>query len=402
MRRESEPESWRTVGILAAALALAAATGPLITLSGGIIGQTLAPSPLLATLPVTALIIGVATCAVPAALLMGRIGRRSGFMIGAAVAAGGAFLAAIAITAEHFWLFCAATFVIGAAGAFTQQYRFAAAESVRAHHAGRAVSLVLFGGIVAGALGPEIGRQGRLLLDAEFAGAFLIAGIVQAGVVILLRAVKPPPPGDVETPPAPTPVATLLRRPSFALALAAGATSYAAMSFIMTATPISMHVLDHHSIDDTARVIQSHVIAMYAPSLVTGFLVDWMGVRKMMVGGTMALLACSAVASTSHALGAYWLGLVLLGLGWNLLFIGGTVLLTRSYAPSERFRAQAVNDLAVFGSQACASLASGAVLLRLGWTTTVLVVVPVLAGMLLLIVFGRRAALPVEVRRSKL
>jgi len=141
------------------------------------------------------------------------------------------------------------------------------------------------------------------------------------------------------------------------------------MSFIMTATPISMHVIDAHSLDDTARVIQSHVIAMYAPSLVTGILVDRLGIRRMMIVGTLALLACTVVTIASHAVAAYWTGLVLLGLGWNLLFVGGTVLLTRSYQPAERFRAQAVNDLAVFGSQACVSLASGAVLHRFGWTT---------------------------------
>jgi MFS family permease len=128
-----------------------------------------------------------------------------------------------------------------------------------------------------------------------------------------------------------------------------------------------MHVIDHHSLDDTARVIQSHVIAMYAPSLVTGFLVDRLGVRRMMIAGTLALLACTGVSASSHAVAAYWTGLVLLGLGWNLLFVGATVLLTRSYVATERFRAQAVNDLAVFGSQAFASLAAGAMLHKLGW-----------------------------------
>jgi MFS family permease len=183
----------------------------------------------------------------------------------------------------------------------------------------------------------------------------------------------------------------LLRRPSFGLAVAAGAIAYAVMSFIMTATPISMHVMDGHSLDDTARVLQSHVMAMYAPSLVTGLLVDRLGVRRMMIAGALALLSCIATTAFSHAVVTYWVGLILLGVGWNLLFVGGTVLLTRSYESAERFRAQATNDVAVFGSQATASLASGAVLHRFGWMTMNLAAVPVLVLMLALIgTLGRR------------
>ena len=387
------PDSWRTVAVLAVALALGASTGPLVTLAGGIIGGALAPSPLFATLPVTTLIVGLAVCSVPAALLMSRIGRRAGFMLGAAVGATGSLLAAAATSAGSFVGFCASTFVMGGAAAFALQYRFAAAESVGAAHAGRAVSFVLLGGIIAGALGPEIGRLGRGLLAAEFAGAFLIAAAVQATAILLLAAVRPSPArpaGEADV--APPRVAALLRRPSLMVAVAAGAIAYAAMSFLMTATPISMHVLDGHSLDDTARVIQSHVIAMYAPSLVSGYLTDRFGARRMMLAGTVALLACTAVTSTSHAVAAYWVGLVLLGIGWNLLFVGATVQLTRSYAPPERFRAQAVNDLAVFGSQACASLASGAALYRFGWTTANVIVVPVLVALfvVILVVRGQR------------
>jgi MFS family permease len=170
------------------------------------------------------------------------------------------------------------------------------------------------------------------------------------------------------------------------LACTGAAAAFAVMSFLMTATPISMHVIHAHSIDDTAFVIQSHVIAMYAPSLVTGFLVDRLGLARMMAAGTLMLLACIAVSAFSHAVAAYWLGLVLLGLGWNLLFVGSTVLLTRSYAPEERFRAQGLNDVAVFGCQAAASLAAGAALHRFGWVAMNLTAVPVLVFVLMLIV----------------
>lgn len=379
--------SWRTVTVLGIALALGASTGPLVTLAGGIIGQTLAPSPFLATLPITALIIGMASSAVPAALLMSRIGRRGGFMIGASVGAAGALVAAGAVSAGSFAVFCGATFLMGAASAFTQQYRFAAAESVDPAHTGRAISLVMLGGIAAGALGPEIGRVGRTWLGAEFSGSFVIAAIVQVVVVALLIGVRPPPSGPaVRDAGARITIGGLARRPAVLLAVAAAAVAYASMSFIMTATPISMHVIDRHSLDDTARVIQSHVIAMYLPSLVTGFLVDRLGVRRMMIAGTLALLSCTAVTASSHVVAAYWIGLVLLGLGWNLLFVGATVLLTRSYLPAERFRAQAVNDLAVFGSQACASLASGAMLYQFGWVAMNIVAAAILLVVLVLIV----------------
>jgi predicted MFS family arabinose efflux permease len=173
--------SWRNVAILASAQALAASAGPFITLAGGIIGESLAPSRLLATLPITALIIGLACAAVPVALLIRRVGRRTAFIIGAAVSATGALLAARATRVGSFATFCAATFVMGAAGACVQQYRFAAAESVDERHTGRAVSLLLVGGIIAGVLGPEIGRRGRGWFGNEFSGAFVIVAIASCG-----------------------------------------------------------------------------------------------------------------------------------------------------------------------------------------------------------------------------
>ena len=300
----------------------------------------------------------------------------------------GAIAAALAVPRGSFMAFCSATFVMGAGGAFVQQYRFAAAESVDPRHAGRAVSFVLVGGMIAGALGPELGRRGRLLFERR-----------------IQRRIRPHRDrsgrGDPAAHGASRAAAISRRRPLRAAACACrGAAasglpsrshsrrarrSYAVMSFIMTATPISMHVMDGHSLEDTATVLQSHVMAMYAPSLVTGLLVDRLGVRRMMLAGTLALLACPLTTAFSHTVAAYWTGLVLLGFGWNLLFVGGTVLLTQSYQPAERFRAQATNDLAVFGSQASASFASGAALHRFGWTTMNLTAVPILIGMLALI-----------------
>jgi MFS family permease len=382
---EQPGESWRNVAILSGAQALAASAGPFVTLAGGIVGQSLAPSPLLATLPITALVVGLATAAVPVALLVRRVGRRTGYMIGAGVSVTGALLAARATAIGSFATFCAATFLMGAAAACVQQYRFAAAESVGARHTGRAVSLVLVGGIIAGALGPEIGRRGRHWFGAEFTGAFVIVAIVQVAAMVLLAGLRMPAPAAVApTGPAPSFRAFLARR-SFRLAVLAAGSGSAIMSFLMTATPISMHVHDAHSIDDAAFVIQSHVIAMFAPSLLTGWLVDRLGVSRMMMAGTLAISAAIAASASGHSVAAYWTGLVLLGLGWNLLFIGATVLLTRSLDPAERFRGQGLNDFMVFSSQALASLAAGAVLHRFGWIAMNLAAAPLLVVLLVLL-----------------
>lgn len=378
-------ESWRTVAILSAAQALAASAGPFVMLAGGIVGQSLAPSPLLATLPIAALVVGLAAAAVPVALLIRRVGRRAGFVIGAAVSAVGALAAAWATTAGSFAGFCAATFLMGAAGACVQQYRFAAAESVDARHAGRAISVVLVGGIIAGALGPEIGRRGRLWFGNEFSGAFVLVAIVQVAAMVILSALRIPAATAATGPRTQTPFGSFFSRKPFVLAVVAAGSASAIMTFLMTATPISMHVHDALSVDDAAFVIQSHVIAMFAPSLVTGWLVDRLGVRRMMLAGVMAIGAAVAASASGHSVQAYWSGLVLLGLGWNLLFIGATVLLTKTLDPAERFRGQGLNDFTVFSSQAVASLAAGAVLHQFGWSAMNLAVVPILLLVLMLI-----------------
>jgi len=384
--------SWRNVAILSAAQALAASAGPLVTLAGGIVGQSLAPSPLLATLPITSLVIGLAVAAVPVALLVRRLGRRAAFMIGAAVSMAGALIAARATGAGSFVMFCVAAFVMGAAGACVQQYRFAAAESVAARHTGRAVSFVLVGGIMAGVLGPEIARRGRHWFDGEFTGAFVLVAIVQLVAMALLAGLRiPAVPAAASADQAPSLGSFFARKP-FVLAVVAAGSASAIMSYLMTATPISMHVHDAHSIDDAAFVIQSHVIAMFAPSLVTGWLVDRLGVTRMMVAGALALGMAVAGGASGHSVAAYWTALVLLGLGWNLLFIGATVLLARTLQPAERFRGQGLNDFTVFSSQAVASLAAGAVLHRFGWVVMNLAVVPLLIAVLALVARFRRRA----------
>jgi MFS family permease len=364
----------RNVYVLALAQALSAAGMMTVFLLGGILGSQFAPLPQLATLPVSLTVVGLAATAIPAALLMERIGRRNAFVASAALAALAALLVAWAVTLESFTLLCAATLLLGANLAFQQQHRFAAAESVPPGRVSTAVSIVMVGTLVAAAVGPQIALALKDLVPGhEYAGSFVgVSVLLAAAALVLTRSSAGLPhehrAGHEATRDA-RPLATVVRQPLFLVAVAAAVVSYAVMSFIMTATPISMHVHDHHSDTDTAWVIQSHLLAMYGPSLFSGRLIARIGVRSGMAAGLVLMIACVAIDSAGHDLMHYWWGLVLLGIGWNLLFVAGTALLTTTYRPAERFRAQAVNEFSVFGTQALASLLAGPAIHALGWRT---------------------------------
>jgi len=361
----------RNVYVLSLAQALSAAGMMTIFLLGGIIGSELAPLPQIATLPVSLTVVGLALTAIPAALIMERIGRRNAFIASALLAAVAALAVAWAVVQASFWLLCAATLVLGANLAFQQQQRFAAAESVPPGKVSQAVSMVMIGTLVAAAIGPQIALALKDLVPGhEYAGSFIGVAVLCIAAAITLAGYSPPPAhaqaadaGDAR------PLPEVVRQPLYLIAVGAAVVSYAVMSFIMTATPISMHVHDHHSDADTAWVIQSHLLAMYGPSLVSGRLIGRIGARAGMTAGALLMLACVAIASSGHDLMHYWWGLVLLGIGWNLLFVAGTALLTTTYRPAERFRAQAVNEFSVFGTQALASLLAGPAIHALGWRT---------------------------------
>jgi MFS family permease len=361
----------RNVYVLAIAQALSAAGMMTVFLLGSLLGSRLAPRPELATLPVALTVVGLAATAIPAALLMERVGRRVAFVGSALVAAGAALVVAWAVVQSSFILLCAATLLLGANLAFQQQQRFAAAESVPPEQASRAIATVMVGTLVAAAVGPQLALALKGLVPGhEYAGSFLgVAALCLAAALVLTRtaAGRTAPARSDHGQAAPRPLAEVLRQPPYLLAVAAAVVSYAVMSFIMTATPISMHVHDHHSDTDTAWVIQSHLLAMYGPSLVSGRLIGRIGVRAAMSAGLALMTACVAIASAGHDLMHYWWGLVLLGVGWNLLFVAGTALLTTTYRPAERYRAQAVNEFSVFGTQALASLLAGPALHLVGW-----------------------------------
>lgn len=380
----------RNVVVLTSAQALAASGMTVMPVLGGIVGAGLAPRPGLATLPVSLAIVGLALTTVPAALLMRRVGRRAGFIASAIVAASAALFASWSIAQHSFAMFCAAATLLGANVAFTMQYRFAAAESVPPEGVSRAVSTVMLGTLVGAWLGPEVALIARNWLPGhEFAGSFLAVAcmyLLAALVLSLLQSARPPQLDDAEQPA--RAVAALLLQPGFLVAVLAGVVAYGVMSFIMTATPISMHVIDGHGVDDTTWVIQSHLLAMYLPSLVSGRIVARVGVRPTMIVGTLLMILCVMVDLRGHHLMHYWWGLVLLGLGWNLLFVAGTTLLTTTYRSRERHRAQAINEFAIFGLQATASLLAGLALDGLGWATLNLATLPFLGLMLIAIAWA--------------
>ncbi len=383
----------RNIIVLGLSQACAMSGAPMIILLGGIIGAKLAPYPSWATLPIAIMIVGVAIFTIPASLIMKKIGRRYGFMMAVVVAAVAALGGAYAIHIENFFLFCAAILFMGGNIAFVQQYRFAAVESVDTSSAGKAISFVLLCGMVGGYLGPEVGKRGKDLLEyGEYTGSFVSISVFYLLTAVLLSFFK-----DVNPKKATTtdkeeerPLRLIVIQPLYLTAIIGASIGYGIMSLIMTATPISMHVMDGYSIEDTAWVIQSHVIAMYLPSLFTGQLVQRFGVFKIMIVGVAFLFICIGIAILHAHLLHYWFALVLLGVGWNFLFVGGTILLTQNYRSTERFKAQATNDFIVFGIQALTSLSAGTLVYLAGWKVLALVPLPILAMMLFLLFVRQR------------
>jgi MFS family permease len=387
----------RRVYLLALAQALSASGTVVIVVFGGILGARLAPDPALATLPVSMSIMGLALTTLPGALLMQRIGRRRAFMLSAACAGLASLLVAWSIWRSNYLLFCCSIVFMGANLAFVQQYRFAAIEYVVPERASVAVSTVMTGMLAAALGAPPLALLARhALADTEYVGSFVVVALLYAAAVIVLSFLPDSTARPAASAAPARPLREIARQPAFLVAVLAGIAAYGVMSFIMTATPLSMHVIDHHGVDDTMWVVQSHLLGMYLPALASGWLIARVGVKPMMLLGTLLMGACIVVSVTgAHQLMHYWWGLVLLGAGWNLLFVAGTTLLTSSYRASERFKAQGVNELAVFGSQSLASLLAGPAIHYLGWTRLNLASVPLLVAMLFaLVVLYRRAPPP--------
>jgi hypothetical protein len=331
---------------------------------------------------------------VPAALLMRRIGRPFGFSLGALTACGAVLIVLWALRNSSFPGFLLAAAVFGINMAFTQQYRFAAIESATPHHAGRAVSMVLLGAIGGALLGPAIlrltsGSAGALPYEGTMA---VLAGLyfVSSVTALLLRRSDAGATAAAAMPA--RPLRAIARQPTFIVAVLGATVGYGVMVFVMTATPLSMHTIDGFTLEETADVIRAHVLGMYLPSFVSGYLIDRFGVIRIMSVGAVTLLLSLTVGMGGHAFNDYWVALVLLGVGWNFLFVGGTTLLTYTYSAAERFRAQALNEFCVFGMAAAGSLLAGTIMHGFGWFTTVAVPVPALVVILASLFLVRKTA----------
>jgi len=369
----------------------ATATISLVTL-GGIIGSTMTDNRAFVTLPLSLMIVAGAATTVPATMLMRRIGRRFGFVLASCCAAVGMVIGIIALRQSSFILFCTATMMLGANTAFTLQYRYAAAESVPPEFVARAVSFVLLGPIGGAILGKEIAVRGQdWIAGTPYAGtmaALCALFVVQALLLLALR--EPGVHADPESYQSDRPLGAIVRQPVYLAAVFGGVVAYGVMTLIMTATPLSMHINEGFSIEQTGSVIRAHVLAMYVPSLVSGFLIDRIGVTRLMTVGAACIFATSIIGLQGHALMHYWWALVLLGIGWNFLYVGGTTLLTYTYSIAERYRAQAVNEFLVFGMSASSSLLAGTVMFYFGWTTLMLVPMPVLIAIIAALIYIRR------------
>jgi len=360
---------------------LISATGSIVMVTlGGIIGSTLTTNKAFATLPLSMMVVAIAATTIPATMLMRRVGRRKGFAMSSISAATAVVVAAVALQQSSFVLFVVAAMLFGINMAFTQQYRYAAAESVPPKYVARAVSFVLIGSIGGAFVGPELATRGQFwIASIPFAGTMLTlcAMFLLQGVLFLFMGAAREH-AEYEEQPAERSLGELVRQPLFVVAVLGGTVGFGLMTLIMTATPLSMHINDGFSLEETAAVIRAHVLGMYVPSLAAGFLIEKFGVTRLMFIGALGLLATSIIGLQGHSFMHYWWGLMLLGVGWNFLYVGGTTLLTYTYSMAERFRAQAVNEFLVFGTSATASLLAGTIMHFFGWSTLMLVPVPIL------------------------
>ena len=386
----------RNILLLALSQAAVMTSISLVLASSVVIGTSLA-TPAMATLPLAMQYFGTMLVLYPLARLIARYGQQPVFIGGALIGALGLALAAVGIWQRSFVLFALAGGLVGVFNAVGQYYRFAAAETVSVNLRSKAISLTLSGGVLAALAGPNLARWTRDMLPQPFAASFLaLVGVALMSAVLAtgLRLKKPAPVMvDVSTPFLP-----LLRRPDFLLAVIGGVVGYALMNLLMTATPLAM-MCSHLGFAETATVIQWHVVAMFAPSFFTGSLILRFGILPVMLLGGLSMLGCIGIAVNGETLGHFELALVLLGIGWNFLYVGATARLVECCPPQQKAQVQAFNDTLVFFAVASVTFSTGGLMDRYGWVTLNLyAAIPVMLLMLAIAwqwLVGRRALQPV-------
>jgi len=347
---------------------------PVTVFLSGIIGSQFSPIKSLATLPMALSIVGVAIFAFFAAKIMSIIGRRAGFIFSSIGSSLSSLLAAYSIISESFILYNFSCFLLGAGVAFSHQYRFAAVETVKKDMAPKAISIILLAGIGSAFIGPNAANFSKEIISEHlYAGSYIVLAALTLTSTIFLLFYKDDHKLNNVNKETSRSYLELISQPRFLQALIASAFAYAVMTFLMTATPISMHVMEKISLTKTGLVIQLHITAMFLPSLVTGNLIRKFGHSKIMYAGVFLFLITILTSLFDQNFINYLIALVFLGFGWNFLFISGTSLLVLSYRENEKFKAQGFNDLIVYSIQATASLSAGVFLTLTSWKTMNLV-----------------------------
>jgi len=385
----------RNVGLLAACQAMLFTNNSTLIAINGLAGLALAPSATLATLPVTCWVVGGALATMPASQYMRKVGRQAGLMRGASIGIVGALTCAAAVWVASFWLLCFGALVFGTFNSFGQYYRFVAAEVAPLEFRATAVSLVLAGGLVGGILGPSISRVTVDLVGPKFTGAYLALVVFVLVTIVILSRIRVPPLSAAEQASSGRPLAEIARQPKYIVAVLSGAISYGVMNFLMTSTPIAMRGCGH-PYGDAAFVISSHVVAMFAPSFLTGPLIRRLGVIPVMLAGAALNIASIAMAISGLAVANFWWSMVLLGVGWNFLYIGATTLLTETYRPEERAKAQGANETAIFAMMALSSFSSGMIVTNAGWEKVNYAATPLIAIVIVALTF-----LSLNMKKSK-
>lgn len=370
--------SYRDIALLAGCQALLLVNNAGLISMNGLVGYGLASDKVFATLGATTYVLGSALAAMPASLWMARVGRRVGFMTGSVIAVLGSATCASALYLHSFVLYCVGTCIIGIYTAFGLQYRFAAVEVSAPDFKAKAISLVLAGGIVGGFLGPEASRWAKDLLPVPFLGSFLVLSVIAVVAMAVQSQVRVPPPVIARDGADARPLWKIVRQPIFVVAALSGALGYGIMNLLMTATPLAMSFCSH-PFSAAAFVIEWHVVGMYAPGFATGSLIKRFGAVKIIGVGIVFMVACIGVALSGNAIWQFWAALVLLGIGWNFMYTGGTTMLTDSYRPSEKAKTQGINDVIVFTVMCVSSFSSGALVSASGWETMNLDALPFLA-----------------------
>lgn len=378
----------RNALVLAVTQALAGGNSTVLVATAGIVGTTLAPDKSLATLPISIYVLGMWMGTLPLGALARRLGRRNALQIGTVCGVLTGLICCLAVLQGSFLLFNVGAVFSGLYASAHQSYRFAAADTASEAFRPKAISWVLFGGVVAAVVGPQLVIATQDLWPPYFFAATYVGqsalALISAGVLMFTNIPKPPPRSAAGNG---RPLAEIAKQPRFVVAVACGVAAYSTMNLLMTSAPLAM-VMCNHSVTDATLGLQWHVLGMYAPSFATGALISRFGLERITGAGLALIIVAAVIGIAGISLWHFWAALALLGVGWNFAFIGATTMVTHCHRPNERNKVQAFNDFLVFGSMAVGSFASGAVLVSFGWSAVNEIVFPVALAATALLIWG--------------